>query len=55
MPYGNIKSHKKSEFHPFFRRYIIGKTLDFLKVSGDSLETVRKLRLSTKFLHQEIR
>ena len=26
VPYDNIKSHKKSEFHPLFRRYIFQKT-----------------------------
>ena len=26
VTYGNIKSHKKKEFHLLFRRYIFGKT-----------------------------
>ena len=26
MIYDNIQSHKKSQFHPFFRRYIFPKT-----------------------------
>ena len=30
MTYDNIKSHKKTGFHPLFRRHIFGKTTAFL-------------------------
>ena len=32
VTYNNIKSHKKTELHPLFRRYSFGKT------TGDSIE-----------------
>ena len=50
-----ISLHKILKFHlnSFCRN--IGENHSFHKVSGELPETLRKLRLSTKFPHQEIR
>ena len=44
MPYDNIKSHKKSGFHPLFRGYIFRKTT---RGAGGQIEQPA-MRLSQK-------
>ena len=44
VTYDNIKSHKKSEFHPLFRRYIFEKTTGCVKLTHTpSLFVVEKI------------
>ena len=52
--YDNIKSHKKSEFHPLFRRYIFGKTTGGVKLTPTpSLFRVEKIDIyDLKNFHQ---